>query len=96
MEDYQKQKDHNEGVFEKGIQIMRPDIFVLMKTLDETGVDYTLILQIMHSLQRVAEGSKYGEVRIFIENGVATFVRGEESKKVNIPILKEDPIVDNH
>lgn len=86
--DYNEQLKHNENTFKKGAQMVRPDIYALMNALDETHVDFTLVLSIIYALERVATGSKYGNVTIYIENGTATFVKGEESKKVNLSILR--------
>jgi hypothetical protein len=86
--DYEQQQKTNEEAFRKGVQIMRPDLYVLMQTLDATGVDFTIVLQLIYALERVATGSKYGNVTAYIENGTCTFVRGEESKKINVPVLK--------
>lgn len=91
MDDYQKQKEHNEELFRKGAQMVRPDIFHLMEVLDTTHIDYTILVQVLYFLEKIATGTRYGEVRLFIENGVVTFVKGDESKKLNIPIIKSDP-----
>lgn len=86
--DYQEQMLKNEEAFRKGLQIMRPDLYVLAQQLDQSGVDFTILLQVIYALERIASGTKYGNITIYIENGVATFVRGEESKKLNTPVLK--------
>lgn len=86
--DYQEQKEHNEELFKKGAQLVRPDIYHLMEVLDTTHIDYTILVQVLYFLERIATGTRYGEVRVFIENGIATFVRGEESKKINVPVIK--------
>ncbi len=86
--DYQQQQQQNEEAFRKGVQIMRPDLYVLMQQLDQSGVDFTILLQVIYALERIANGTKYGNVTIYVENGTVTFVRGEESKKLNTSVLK--------
>lgn len=86
--DYQQQQQQNEEAFRKGVQIMRPDLYVLMQQLDQSQVDFTILLQVIYALERIANGTRYGNVAISVENGTVTFVRGEESKKLNTPVLK--------
>jgi len=88
MENYEQQQKNNEEAFRKGVQIMRPDLYVLMQQLDQSGVDFTILLQVIYALERIAHGTQYGNVTIYIENGIVTFVRGDESKKLNIPVVK--------
>ena len=86
--DYNEQLKHNEATFKKGAQLVRPDIYMLMNALDETHVDASLVLSVIYALERVAGGSGYGNVTVFIENKVATFVKSDESRKVNVAVLK--------
>ncbi len=88
---YEEQKNHNEEAFKKGLIIMRPDMYHLMDVLDTTHIDYMILVQVMYFLEKIATGTKYGEVRIFIENGIATFIKGDESKKINVPVVKQTP-----
>ncbi len=88
LQEYEEQKAHNEANFRKAMQIVRPDLLMLMDLLDSSRVDFMILVHVLYALERLATGTKYGEVRVFVENGTVTFVRGEESKKINLPILK--------
>src|SRR5258708_3808385 len=88
--DYQAEMQHNEIAFKTMVKSVRPELYVLMDLLDETQLDPMILFKTMRQLNNIAIGSKYGQVTIYIENGVATFVRGEESDKLNLPVIKEE------
>lgn len=85
--DYHEQKKLNEDQFKEIIKYSRPDIWAIMNTLDETGVNWKVIWKVIYALQNIALGTKYGQVNILIENNVVRFVRGESADKLNEPIL---------
>lgn len=87
--DYEEQVKHNEFAFAEMVKSVRPDIWVLMDLIDETKVNYLVLLKALRHLSNIATGSKFGNVTIEIQNGVATFVRGEESDRLNEPVLIE-------
>lgn len=87
--DYEAQMKQNEFAFKQMIKTVRPELFVLMDLLDETSLDPMILFKTMRQLHNIATGSKYGQVTVYIENGVATFVRGEESDKLNLPVVQK-------
>ena len=86
--EYEAERLNNEAAFTQLVKATRPEIFVLMDTLDRTGVDPSILWHIIHQLDKIANGTKYGSVLATIENGTVTFIRGEESNRINTPILK--------
>jgi len=60
-----------------------------MDLLDETKTNPMILFKVMRHLSNIATGSKYGQVTVYIENGVATFVRGEEADKLNEKVIME-------
>lgn len=86
---YQVERENNDQVFRDVIKNARPDLYVLMDILDSTGVNYYVVFQIIKHLNNIALGNKYGTVTAHIENGTVTFVRGEESSKLNEPLILE-------
>jgi hypothetical protein len=75
-------------VFLKMLKDVRPDVWVLTDLLDRTKINYYVLFQIIRHLNNIGMGNKYGNVTIQIENGVVTFVRGEESSKINEQLIK--------
>ena len=89
--DFDKEEEQNEQIFIDLVKRVRPDIYVFMDLLDSTGVNSLVLLKVMRQIHNVATGNKYGKVTIEIDNGTVTFVRGEESDRVQEPaITKKD------
>lgn len=86
-QDYHEQVLQNESVFRDMVKTVRPDIWLLMDLLDSTKVNYLVLVKTLRHLYNIASGSKFGNVTIDVQNGIATFVRGEESDRLNEPIL---------
>lgn len=87
--DYYAVSKYNEDSFKELLKHFRGDIFVLMDLLDETGINPYVIFQVIRHLNSINMGNKYGTVTVQIENGVVTFVRGEESTKLNEDLSKK-------
>jgi hypothetical protein len=88
--DYQKEKDNNEWIFKNMLKDIRPELYVLMDLLDTTGISPLIVFKILRQLNNIAMGTKYGNVVIEVQNGVVTFIRGEESDRVNESIVKKE------
>lgn len=85
--DYQQQLKQNESVFKDMVKTVRPDIWLLMNLLDESNSNYLVLIHTLRHLINIATGTKYGEVNIQVQNGIVTFVKGEENSRINEPIL---------
>lgn len=86
--EYQEQVSSNEEVFKALLKKVRPDIFVLMDVIDQTNVNAWVLAKIGQNIFNIASGNKYGKVTCVIENGVVTFVYGEDAHRLNEPALK--------
>lgn len=85
--DYYEQQARNEFAFREMLKSVKPDLFVIFDLLEKTGINYFVVIKTIRALYNIAIGNKYGTVTITIENGKVTFVRGEESDRVNEPLL---------
>ena len=85
--DYYEQKKLNEEQFLAMVKAIRPDIGVIMETLDSTQVNWKVIWKVIYALQNISSTTKYGQVNILVENNIVRFVRGESSDKINEPVL---------
>ncbi len=94
-QDYYEQMKRNEEVFMRQIKQVKPEWFVLLDLLEKTGVNPLILWKLVRHLSNIANGSKYGNITISVENGVVTFVRGEESDRLGETILLPDKTLDN-
>jgi hypothetical protein len=85
--DYYEQKKINEEQFTNMVKAVRPDIGVIMETLDSTGVNWKVIWKVIFALNNIANDTHYGTVSILIEDNIVRFVRGEHADKINEPIF---------
>lgn len=84
---YEREKKNNERIFKETVKRVRPDLYVLMDLLDETGINFFVIVKIIHALNNVVMGGGWADVRIEIRNGRVLFVRGEEQMKLDEPLV---------
>lgn len=66
-----------------------PELYLIKCVLTETGIAPMILPRIIRSLYNMAIGTKYGKVQIFMQNGVITMVKGEESDSINMKAREE-------
>jgi hypothetical protein len=86
---YQEEKTNNERIFNEMVQKMRPEIFVLMDMIDQTGVNPFILYKVIRQLNNIAIGSRWGEVTILVNDGAVVRVAGMDTEKVNEPVLMQ-------
>lgn len=91
---YYEQQSRNEFAFRQMLKVTKPDLYVLFDLLETTGLNWFVIVKVIRALNNIAMGNGYGTVSIEIQKGIVTFVRGEESDRINetliIPKKKDD------
>lgn len=87
VDDYYEQMRHNEETFKRLARNIRPEWYVLIDLLEVTRINPLILLKVMRQINNIANGNRYGTVTINIENGVCTFCRGEESDRINEPVI---------
>lgn len=85
--DYYEQQRQNEFAFKEMLKSVRPELFVLMDILDQTSINPLVVWKVIRQLNNIALGTGYGQVTVHIENGKVTFIRGEDSDRVNEMLL---------
>lgn len=85
--EYDIEVENNTRVFSDLVKQVRPDIWLIMDLLDQTKVNHRALWKAIRQINNIAIGTGYGQVHIVIENGVITFIRGEEADKLNEPAL---------
>ena len=92
---YYEQQSRNEFAFRQMLKVTKPNLYVLFDLLETTGLNWFVIVKIIRALNNIALGNGYGTVSVEIQKGQVTFVRGEESDRVNEPLVnpkKKDDI----
>lgn len=90
MEDYHKQKQKNETSFKEFVKQSRPDIFSVMEALDNTRVNSHIVVKTIYSLFDVATDTRFGNVSIEIEDGIARFIRGIKANRINTIVIQQE------
>jgi hypothetical protein len=88
--DYYEQQKQNEFAFKEMLKSVRPELFVLMDILDQTSINPLVVWKVIRQLNNIALGTGYGQVVVQIENGKCTFIRGEDSDKVNEVLIRKE------
>lgn len=86
--DYQEQVKKNEEAFNELLKVARPEIHLLMQTIDETGINPFVVWKVIVAMHNIAQDTKYGNVVVEIEDNTVRFVRGQHANKVNEPLIK--------
>jgi len=84
-----EESEHNRLVFKEMVRKMRPDIFVLMDILDNTGVNPMVVFKFIRQIKNLAEGAQWGSVEAIMEKGIVRSIRGIDHDKLNEPALLE-------
>lgn len=88
IEDYYEQQKRNEFAFKEMLKAVRPELFVIMDLMDQTNINPIVVWKVLRQLNNIALGTGYGTVTVSVENGKVTFVRGEDSDKVNEMLIR--------
>ena len=71
------------------IRKLDPELYLVKCALKETGISAMILPRIIRSLFNMAVGTKHGKVQIFMQNGVVTMVKGEETDLINIKAMED-------
>lgn len=89
---YQEETDNNEKIFKELVKRVRPDLYVILDLLDETGINVLILLKYMRQLNNIAVGNGYGEIITEIVDKNVTFIRGVESDRLQIPVIEKKSV----
>lgn len=85
--DYHQQQAHNREVLSEILRNVRPDIWVLMDLIDKTSINPVIVFKFLRQINNIVLGSKWGQVTIVINDGVAKYIRGEDTDKIEENII---------
>lgn len=66
-----------------------PELYLIKIALEETRVNARIMPRIIRSIANLAYGTQFGKIQIFMQAGVITAVKPEESDVVNLDALEE-------
>lgn len=92
--DYYKQQAKNEYAFREMLKVAKPDLYVIFDLLESTNINYFVIIKIIRQLYNVAMGTGYGTVTIDVQKGNVLFIRGEDSDRLNEPLVVQKKSLD--
>jgi len=87
--EYKTQTDTNEAILLDIMKSIRPDVYQLLTELNRTKVQPIILTKILRHLDDIGSGLQYGEVKVQIEKGQVTFIRGEASDRVYLPLVED-------
>lgn len=82
-------KQNNEQVMEM-LKIALPEFYIVALQMEKSRANPAILFHVIRHLGDIASGTGYGQVHVMIEDGVARFVKGEHSTKLNEPVIKEE------
>ena len=77
----------NLDIYWEVIRVLDPELYLIKVALVETQVNPMLVPQIVRAIANLAYGSGFGKIQIFMEDGVVSAIKPEESNKVGEPAL---------
>ena len=86
---YERERKNNERLFKEKVQKFRPDLFLLMSILDETGLNPVILWKTAYQLNNIALGNGWGEVKIRVQDHKVTFIYGTNDDRLEEPLLIE-------
>jgi hypothetical protein len=74
----------NDDKFRNVLMVLDPDLYLIKVALEETHVNPRMVPRIIRSVANLAYGTQFGKVQIFMQAGIITQVKGEESDQLNL------------
>lgn len=79
ISDYYAIQRHNEDKFMNTLKLADPELYMVKLALAETNINPLILPRFIRALYNLAIGTKYGKVQVFMQNGVITSIKCEES-----------------
>lgn len=87
--DYHVNAQKNKEQFMEMMKVAAPELHVVAVNMEKTKANPIILFHIINHMAQIADGTGYGQVHILIEEGVARFVKGEHSTKLNEPVIRD-------
>lgn len=87
---YEQIEQNNAQAFYVMLAKVNPELYIIAKTIEDTQVNAAILPSIIRAVSNIAYGTRFGEVKIHIRDGVVTHVKPEESDELQLPALIEE------
>lgn len=91
--DYHVAAKNNKDKFMEMMKIASPEFFIVANQMEKSKTNPVILFHVINHMAEIASGTGYGMVHIIIEEGIARFVKGEHSTKLNEPVIKNNEII---
>lgn len=88
--DYHEVARQNKEQFMEMLRLAAPEFHIVAMQMDKSKTNPVILFHVIKHLGEIANGTGYGQVHIMIEDGIARFVKGEHSTKLNEPVIKNE------
>lgn len=88
--DYHEIAQQNKEQFMEMLKLVLPEFHIIASQMDKSKTNPVILFHVIKHLGEIADGTGYGQVHIMVEEGIARFVKGEHSTKLNEPVIKEN------
>jgi len=85
--DYYESRKYNNQKFMELIKVNMPEFYILADMVTKCQANPSILFHVIKHMGEIANGTGFGQVHIVIEEGVARFVRGEHSTRLNEPVI---------
>jgi len=80
-------EESNLAAYWKVVRSLDPELYLIKIALAETGVNPTIIPRVIRALANLAYGTGFGKIQIFMQGGMITQIKPEESDKIDEPTI---------
>jgi len=87
--DYHVAAQSNKEQFMEMMKLALPDFYIVALQMEKSKTNPIILFHVIQHLGEIASGTGYGQVHVMIEGGIARFVKGEHSTKLNEPVIKD-------
>ena len=81
---FEQIQENNSNAFYVMMAKINPELYIIARTLQDTQVNPAIIPSIIRAVSNIAYGTRFGEVKIHIRDGVVTHVKPEESDELQL------------
>lgn len=81
---FQQIEQQNADAFYVMMAKVNPDLYIIARTLQDTQVNPAILPSIIRAISNIAYGTRFGEVKIHIRDGIVTHIKPEESDELQL------------
>lgn len=73
----------NINQFNEVIRKLDPELYLIKMLIEEMNIDPTFLYHVIKGVSNLRMGTRYGRIQIFMQNGVITNIKTEETIKLD-------------